>query len=369
MFYKKQAISSQKEYEKNLILIGSLSNLFSDSHIPYLYYRIAEKIFCSSFLADDLSRGDVALDAHKDFIGLGLKTFLATNYKTFQKVAEFNKDKFLYEDKSPEKMIRIISSLRNERIIFTEKLYNIKDSLYHCVVRDKDVFKIYEEKISSIDIEKITEIKKKKSSITFHDELHEYSFNISKSTLTKKFITDKFQSTFEVKRLKNPLEELRECLKSVTYEDSGTIVDTIYLPLYGRDRKVHEKSGLNQWNASGRTRDINEVYIPIPIKIHKLKKDFFPSKEDSFELVLPNKRVLKSKVCQANSKALMSYSNKELGQWILRDVLQLKEEELLTYEKLQNYGVDSVRIDKLNNGKYEINFASVGKYEEFIGGR
>ena len=46
---------------------------------------------------------------------------------------------------------------------------------------------------------------------------------------------------------------------------------------------------------------------------------------------------MQSKVCQDNNKALMSYSNRELGKWILRDILKLKEGELLTYEKIANF--------------------------------
>lgn len=62
----------------------------------------------------------------------------------------------------------------------------------------------------------------------------------------------------------------------------------------------------------------------------------------------------------------MSYSNKELGNWILRDVLKLEEGKLLTYERLQILGIDSVRIDKINNELYEINFAKNGSYDNFI---
>ena len=65
MFYDIQENNQQIEYENSLKIIGSLSNLFSNSTTPYLYYRIAEKIFCNSFFANDLSRGDVALDAVK----------------------------------------------------------------------------------------------------------------------------------------------------------------------------------------------------------------------------------------------------------------------------------------------------------------
>lgn len=61
----------------------------------------------------------------------------------------------------------------------------------------------------------------------------------------------------------------------------------------------------------------------------------------------------------------MSQSNKELGKWVLRDVLKLKEGELLTYDKLQTIGIDSVRIDKISDSEFEINFAKIGSYENF----
>ncbi|RLA06110.1 MAG: hypothetical protein DRQ51_10305 [Gammaproteobacteria bacterium] len=126
------------------------------------------------------------------------------------------------------------------------------------------------------------------------------------------------------------------------------------------------KNTLNQWNASGRDRHPNEVYIPIPAIIHKNYPGFFPDRDTAFSLKLPNDKEMKTKVCQDNSKALMSYSNKELGKWILRDVLNLKETELLTYERLQILGIDSVRIDKINNLQFEINFSKIGSYESFL---
>ena len=150
-------------------------------------------------------------------------------------------------------------------------------------------------------------------------------------------------------------------------EKEKRIKQTIYLPLYGRNRTVFDKSGLNQWNAEGRSRHANEVYIPIPAEIHKNFPGFFPNRDASFSLKLPNGKTMKSKICQDNNKALMSYTNRELGQWILRDIIKLKEGELLTYEKLQILGIDSVRIDKISNSEFEINFAKTESYERFRG--
>lgn len=366
MFYEQQTKEEQQEYIKKLQIVGSLSNLFSQSNVPYLYYRVAEKVFCKAFGAKDLSRGDVALDAYKDGVGIGLKTFLANNNRTFQKVAEFNKDKILYENKAPKKLVEKIAELRNKRIEFAQNLYGIKDSLYHCVVRDSGVFKVYEESMNFVDIANITDVQKKKNSIFFHDTYHEYTFNLSKSTLLKRFVSDSFQVEFDVKILENPFEELHNCFSKQEETNGNYIVDTVFLPLYSNGKVVSPKSGLNQWNAGGRKRNSDEVYIPIPAKVRTIRADFFPHRDHSFNLILPDGRILQSKVCQDSSKALMSFSNKELGKWILRDVLHLEEGKLLTYEMLQELGIDSVKIDKYSNGSYKINFAQIDSYENFI---
>ncbi len=367
MFFYNQDLKLQNNYKKLLKLVGSLSNMFSYSSTPYLYYRIAEKIFCQSFKSDDLSRSDVAIDAKFHNIGIGLKTFLKKNNKTFQKIAEFNKDKILYDDLSTKNKVRKIAQLRNERINFSKNLYELDSFIYHCVLRDKCKFYIYEESMDLIDLDNIQNIKTNKNSITFDDDKSDYSFNLSKSTLFKRFNTTKILDSFDVKIIENPLEELEKVLSFEEMKISNKqIISTIYLPLYGKNKVVYERSGLNQWNANGRKRDINEVYIPIPSKIHELKPGFFPNRDTPFQLILPNGKIIRTKVCQSASKALMSYSNKELGQWILREVLNLEEGKLLTYRKLQIIGIDSVRIDKINDFKYEINFSDIGSYEKFI---
>ncbi|MGL4562195.1 MAG: hypothetical protein ACRCV0_07930 [Brevinema sp.] len=145
-------------------------------------------------------------------------------------------------------------------------------------------------------------------------------------------------------------------------------IESIILPLYSTakgEKYVPEKSGLNQWNAQGRSRHHDEVYIPIPIWIHSTFKGFFPERHKNFILILPNKKDISAKVCQDNSKALMSNPNKSLGKWLLRDVLQLTKRELLTYEHLNNLGIDSVRIDKIDQNTYTINFAEVGSFDLF----
>jgi hypothetical protein len=139
----------------------------------------------------------------------------------------------------------------------------------------------------------------------------------------------------------------------------------VILPLFARKADVKYvplKSGLNQWNAGGRERQADEVYIPIPAKINSNFPDFFPSKDVSFTLHLPNGSELSAKPCQQNRKALMSNPNIALGKWLLRDVLQLKEGELVTAELLDRMGFDSVIVYKDSETDYRIDVCRTISY-------
>ena len=61
----------------------------------------------------------------------------------------------------------------------------------------------------------------------------------------------------------------------------------------------------------------------------------------------------------------MSDPNSTLGEWLFDTVLKTKEGEIITYEKLQELGVDSVEIRKIDNENYEIDFKPIDSYEEF----
>ena len=63
----------------------------------------------------------------------------------------------------------------------------------------------------------------------------------------------------------------------------------------------------------------------------------------------------------------MSDPNAELGKWLFDDVFKIKPFEPITYEMLEKYGIDSVEIEKIDDGRYKINFAKIGSYEDFMG--
>lgn len=357
MFFNVQEKSSKEDYQNLLVTIGALSNLFSESTTPYLDYRVVENVFCKSFDAKNLARFDCSVDAQKDNIGIGIKTFLHNSKN--QKIAEFNEFSAEIRSKLIEEQVQLVSKLRNDRINFTKRNYNINQMIYHLITRDKSKFYVIETPMDTIDVNKLKILDSSKTSVKFKDDKNEYSFNYSKSTLFKKFDLENILLEIPIGIIDDPYTFLKEELlgKIQELKKVDKTAESVVLPLYSEkngEKVVFEKSGLNQWNAGGRVRNINEVYIPIKASFYKEHPDFFPDRETPFDVVLPNGNTLNMKICQDNGKALMSNPNKALGEWILRDVLALKEGEILTYEKLQSLGIDSILITKGDN--YTINF-------------
>lgn len=369
MFIDTRTKDELNSYKRLLKVIGSLSNLFADTSVPYINSRVSENLFCRVFSAKNLSRSDVSADACVNNVGIGIKTFIEGNGKTIQKVAEFNKDKKRYSGKNPIDTIKTVSLLRNERLDATKRIHGLTDLYYHCVTRKKGLILAYDTDMYNVDIESICDVEEKDNVIRFNDTLNEYSFNISKSTLYKRFNTPNALVEVSIEIIKDPFEALEQLLTSMggslDYEHKIE-PESILLPLYSDgSQDVPEKSQLNQWNAGGRARDNNEIYIQIPSWIHKKFPNFFPSRDIPFEMELPNGEIMSVKVCQDGSKALMSNPNKALGKWLLRDVLNLNKGEILKYDRLKIIGLDSVVINKISAEKYSINFAKVGSFETF----
>lgn len=198
--------------------------------------------------------------------------------------------------------------------------------------------------------------------------------------MLKRFSSKKHKSyTFEAAILKDPYQLVFDLDKRLTNPDYRipSILELdktpreprIFLPLYSSRNidapKIFPKSGLNQWNAKGRRRHPDELYIPIPLWIHKRFPNFFPSMDTPFELKLPNQKIIKAKVCQQGGKALMSDPNKDLGHWILRDILKVPVGQVVTYKDLLEIGIDSVEIIKQQDQTFEINFKTIGSFGTF----
>jgi len=364
-------VANNDTYLSLLSAIAKLSGLFSESNIPFINYRAVENIFCKSFNAVNLSRSDTAFDANLNSVGIGLKTFVCeTNNKT-EKIAEFNSlaqelSKFKNDDLAYK-----LACYRNERINLAKRLYNLQDSIYHIVARKNKELILFETDYAEIDINGLSNIKQNATSLSFADGKNLYSFNFSKSTLFRKFFIPENSFSLPIETIDDPYSVLLQLLSEQKITDNNQILnkqDYVILPLYGLKNKqkyVFEKSGLNQWNASGRKRDFGEVYIPIPAIIHKNYPNFFPKRDVSFKLQIPTGEILSAKICQDNSKALMTNPNNALANWLLRKIFGLEKGQLLTINRLNELGFDSVIIYKKND-LYKIDKAKLNSFDNFI---
>lgn len=366
-------IEKNGDYLKLLSAVSKLSGLFSESSVPFINYRVAENIFCRSFNANNLSRSDTAFDANFNSVGIGLKTFTCNTNNSTEKVAEFNSlSRVLSNFKGKELAIKL-GEFRNDRINLANRLYDIDSSLYHIVARKEKELLLYETDYNTIDISNIHSVKDNKASLQFEDGNNFYSFNYSKSTLFRKFIIPQNAFRLPIEIIEDPYTLLLELFENKELKPATDKLlkgqNFVILPLYStrnKDKKeVAEKSGLNQWNAGGRKRDLGEIYIPIPSELHKKYPNFFPKRDQDFNLQIPTGEIFSAKLCQENSKALMTNPNKSLSDWLLRKVLQLKEGELATIEKLDKLGFDSVIITKTDNQDFKIDIMKTDTYNEF----
>jgi hypothetical protein len=154
----------------------------------------------------------------------------------------------------------------------------------------------------------------------------------------------------------------------------------VVLPLFSTkssdNKQLASKSGINQWNAGGRDRKFGEAYIPVPALVHKLSPEFFPGRDVTFTLLLPNGQQVLAKLCQEGSKALMSSPNDVLCNWLFASIdgsIEVAERRLInhnayTYADLMTIGKDSVRVIRTPNGitEYRLELAPIGSFEEFV---
>ena len=360
----------EKKYFDMLQLMAKLSNLFSESDIPFIHYRVTENLFCKYYDAENLSRTDTAYDARINNIGVGIKTFQLKNDHSTEKIAEFNALAPTLKILKKEELAHKLAQYRNDRMQLANNLYNIDTPIYHIIGRNRGELKIFNSPYDFVDINNIRDIEENNASLSFYDGKHKYRFNKSKSVLMKDFIAPDKSKIIPVSIINDPYALLEQLLnKNINIENEDIKVDArpkIILPLYSTSAKTNGakkniygkfvplKSGLNQWNADGRKRDPNEVYIPYPAQLRKEQPDFFPPRDTPFTLRLPDGTNISAKVCQENGKAIMSNPNKDLGEWILRKILKLSVNELLTINKLDSAGFDTLIFYKNAELNYSV---------------
>ena len=375
--WEKYTKEQQDEYKKFLQVYGSLSNLFRQKHgepIPYLDSKFQETIYARVFSSENVDIGNTPHDILSVFgserIGIGLKTWMNST-PSYQKVMQLKryKDDIMLHEHNPYEMVYVISSIKNERMKSDYNRLGLDENsnIYHYITRDAGALVIQECTYPLIELNKITNINRTDSSITWTDGIKNYKFTFGDSQIWQYFgesrdstILDKIKVeimddpfTFLVKAYESlgpSSSEMGRKILSKAFiapgndtiafspdKDSSNIVEC-FLPLYSfRSKNVEEKSGLNAWNAAPKNplnptpRPLNEVYIPIPREFHNKYPDFFVKNifefekmqseyngerkfkpEIRFTLVLPNGREIPALVTQDQHKGLQSGSLDEI---------------------------------------------------------
>jgi len=407
-------IRDATRYTALLQAMANLSGLFSDNASPYVDSRFVEKLFVATSGGRDLGREDCSFDVLLDGnVGVGVKTFLAgTGSSKREKIAEFTslaREGHFAVAKSEELVYRVCEA-RNVRVFSDVAEYGIDlaSSYYHCLVRLPGQAVVHEEPYLAIDIDSVRPTTSRgiqcdnwppiSEGVFFTDGRGQYSYNVSKNVLFKRFDFDRELNPISLQIHPAPLDlllkigignapsvksavEIDVSAPKVAFPDLPREVSKIVLPLYStRDHQVQERSGINQWNAAGRRRALGEAYIPIPAVVHSRFPDFFPPRDQSFDLVLPNSSAVHTaKVCQDGGKALMTDPNFELGRWLIGVIDPSIPESAFsepvgnrppyTYSDLLRIGKDSVCISKISSSGrtlYRAEFAPVGAFEEFV---
>ena len=428
--WNKYSNEQRKEYIKFLQVYGALSNLFRQKQgdaIPYLDSKFQETAYAKVFNSENVDIGNTPHDILSVFnderIGIGLKTWMNTK-PSYQKVMQLKKYKKeldnLYNKYGMEALVYKVSEIKNNRLLQDYNRLGLKEdkNIYHYVTRDEGKFVLQESSYPIVDIKKITDIKENETSLTWFDGLKHYKYTFGDSQIWQKFSIEEPDTTildeFQIDIIEDPFEFLISAYSNMisNFTKDQENITVAYLPLYSyRSKKVELKSGLNQWNASSKVKNSNllrpekEIYIPIPIEFHKFSPNFFVDnildkinerqsiktknktrkKEDKMELpevrftiILPNGKEIPGLLTADNLKQFQSggclnnveYGQSDLGNWLLVEVLKLKERQIVTKQWLEEKGTDSIKLWYYNNDKNRIyvDFAPVGSFEKFMNG-
>jgi hypothetical protein len=261
------------------------------------------------------------------------------------------------------------------------------------LVRAADGCLIHEEPYSLIDVDnlKLESRLDAPGNPKFSDGINNYTFSLSKNTLFKTFDLQRYQNSkvIEVSLIDDIFERLlhgafglADFVAPTNFNEpedaaSAAVLPHVILPLYStRTKQVAARSGINQWNAEGREREFGEAYIPHPKEVRRRYPNFFPPKDETFTLRLPDGSQMSAKVCQQDGKSIMSNPNSLLCDWLFRMIddspavskARMATGRAYTMEDLLRVGRDSVKISLVDEAKriYELEPMPTGSFDTFL---
>lgn len=118
---------------------------------------------------------------------------------------------------------------------------------------------------------------------------------------------------------------------------------------------VHRRAGLNWGQRAG--REPNQAYIPVSKRVHNLDPKFFPPRNNVFEIHTDDGNTLVCKMAQDYRKAIQTCQNNSIMGRYFRTRLGVPLGERVENKHLRDYGKYGVRIYKIDNNKYYMDFS------------
>jgi len=116
--------------------------------------------------------------------------------------------------------------------------------------------------------------------------------------------------------------------------------------------EVHQRSGLNWGQRDG--RNPSQAYVPVPQSV--AETGFFPERGYYFQLLTDDGDAFVATVAQQGDKAIETPSDNSLLGKYFRYRLGLREDAFVSTEDLLEYGSTAVRIEKLGDDQFLMDF-------------
>ena len=140
--------------------------------------------------------------------------------------------------------------------------------------------------------------------------------------------------------------------------------ESINIPLTIRGGETPPKSGIN-WGHNGRnglrqpTRTGNEAYLSISKQVHRENPHFLPERREKLLVLTDDGEMFICKVAQEERKAIETYDNNSILGAYIRQRIGVASGAFVETRDLMRYGRDSVKLTKIHEGLYFLNFATV----------
>lgn len=139
--------------------------------------------------------------------------------------------------------------------------------------------------------------------------------------------------------------------------------ESINIPLTIRGGETPPKSGIN-WGHNGRnglrqpTRTGNEAYLSISKQVHRERPHFLPQRREKLLVITDDREMFVCKVAQEERKAIETCDNNSILGSYIRKRIGVTSGAFVETRDLIRYGRDSVRLTKIHEGLYLLDFAA-----------